>query len=316
MTTIITKNSSTAGAAPLAGDLVQGELAVNVTSKALYTKNASGTVVKLNTPSIVDNGDATAITIDSSENVGIGTSSPLGTNAGRGNLTINGSTDAILAFGNAGSLAGYILQDSGGTTFNSSGATYQRFYTNSSERARIDSSGNLLVGKTSAGSVGTAGLEINPTGALFSSVAASTNSNSTLHAYSTTAAAYRFYVGMGGTVFATSTTISAISDIRFKENVRDLDDGLDKIMALKPRRYDWKEGKGPDIKNARGFIAQEYEQVFPDLIDEWRDPAPEGEEPYKSVRQDLIPVLVKAIQELKADLDATKAELAAMKGQA
>ena len=72
MATIITKNSSTAGAAPTAGDLVQGELAVNVTDKALYTENASGTVVKLNTPSIVDNGNATAITIDSSENVGVG----------------------------------------------------------------------------------------------------------------------------------------------------------------------------------------------------------------------------------------------------
>jgi hypothetical protein len=50
------------------------------------------------------------------------------------------------------------------------------------------------------------------------------------------------------------------------------------------------------------------------MIDEWKDEAPEGEEPYKSVRADLIPVLVKAIQELKADLDATKAELAALKG--
>jgi hypothetical protein len=57
-----------------------------------------------------------------------------------------------------------------------------------------------------------------------------------------------------------------------------------------------------------------FRSVFPDLIDEWKDPAPEGEEPYKSVRQDLIPVLVKAIQELKAELDTVKAELATLKG--
>jgi hypothetical protein len=125
---------------------------------------------------------------------------------------------------------------------------------------------------------------------------------------------YRFYVTQGGTIFATSTTISAISDQRLKENVQDLDVGLDAVMALKPRKFDWKEGKGKDIKGDRGFIAQEFEEVFPDLIDEWKDPAPEGEDPYKSVRADLIPVLVKAIQELKADLDATKAELAALKG--
>ena len=55
MATIITKNSSTAGAVPIAGDLVQGEIAVNVTDKKLYTKNASGSVVQI-TPTVNDNG--------------------------------------------------------------------------------------------------------------------------------------------------------------------------------------------------------------------------------------------------------------------
>ena len=85
-------------------------------------------------------------------------------------------------------------------------------------------------------------------------------------------------------------------------------------MALKPRKFDWKEGKGKNIKGDRGWIAQEFEQVFPDMISTWKDEPPEGEEPYKSVGADLIPVLVKAIQELKAELDATKAEVAALKG--
>ena len=47
MSTIITKNSSTASAVPSAGSLVQGELAVNVTDKKLYTKDSGGTVQKL-----------------------------------------------------------------------------------------------------------------------------------------------------------------------------------------------------------------------------------------------------------------------------
>ena len=47
MATIITKNSSTASAVPAAGDLVKGELAVNVTDKKLYTKDNSATVVKV-----------------------------------------------------------------------------------------------------------------------------------------------------------------------------------------------------------------------------------------------------------------------------
>ena len=69
-----------------------------------------------------------------------------------------------------------------------------------------------------------------------------------------------------------------------------------------------------DRSASTGFIAQEFEQVFPDLIDEWKDPAPEGEEPYKSVRQDLIPVLVKAIQEQQAIIEQLKADVAALKG--
>src|SRR6056300_1570139 len=77
-TTIITKNGS---GAPLAGDLTAGELAVDLTNKRLYSKDSGGTVIELGTtPSsftsvgIDDNATSTAITIDSSENVGIGTS--------------------------------------------------------------------------------------------------------------------------------------------------------------------------------------------------------------------------------------------------
>ncbi len=48
-TKIVTKNSSTAGAAPTASDLVQGELAVNVADKRLYTEDNAGAVVELGT---------------------------------------------------------------------------------------------------------------------------------------------------------------------------------------------------------------------------------------------------------------------------
>jgi hypothetical protein len=176
--------------------------------------------------------------------------------------------------------------------------------TNPTERARITSGGDLLVGTTNTSATAGEGFKsVFPIAAVPSVRSVgnnSTSSYSTYEVYSTSAAAYRFYVDYAGTVFATTTTISAISDQRFKENVQDIDVGLNAVMALKPRKFDWKAGKGKDIKNDRGFIAQEFEQVFPDLIDEWKDPAPEGEEPYKSVRQDLIPVLVKAIQELTA----------------
>lgn len=189
------------------------------------------------------------------------------------------------------------------------------FYTDSgtatTERARITSGGTLLVGTTNTAQGAGNGNKFDPAGAVWV-VNAATNDGFSY--YNSSAAAYRFYVGANGTISATNTTISAISDQRLKENIRDLDVGLDAILALKPRKFDWKAGKGKDKKDDRGWIAQEFEQVFPDLIDEWKDPAPEGEEPYKSVRADLIPVLVKAIQEQQAMINELKAEVAALKG--
>lgn len=61
MSTIVTKNSSTASAVPLAGDLVKGELAVNVTDKKLYTKDNSATVVKV--VGSLGNQEASAVAI-------------------------------------------------------------------------------------------------------------------------------------------------------------------------------------------------------------------------------------------------------------
>jgi hypothetical protein len=210
--------------------------------------------------------------------------------------------------------SGYSCFIRGYNVANANYTSYLTFGTNGnsasapSERMRIDGDGNLLVGKTSSAD-SVVGSMIRGTGYITSTWAESTNATTTYHLYSTGAGDYRFYVGLGGTIFATSTTISAISDIRYKENVRDLNVGLAEVLALKPRLYDWKEGKGANIKNARGFIAQEFETVFPDLIDEWKDPAPEGETPYKSVRQDLIPVLVKAMQEQQAIIESLKARL-------
>jgi hypothetical protein len=262
-----------------------------------------------------------AMRIDSSGNVGIGTSSPsakfqvagdvrintVGTattglpiyakqtnNDQRGIWTESATTDSNGRFYCDNSVVGIAA------AYSTTGSYLPiTFTTSATERMRIDSSGSLLVGKTAAGAVNV-GFEVLNTGSIYSSVASSTNSENTYIVYSTTASAFRFYVGMGGTISATSTTITGISDVRLKENIRDLDDGLEKVMALQPRKFDWKEGKGADIKNARGFIAQEFETVFPDMIEEWKDPAPEGEEPYKAVNANLIPTLVKAIQEQQA----------------
>jgi hypothetical protein len=138
----------------------------------------------------------------------------------------------------------------------------------------------------------------------------SSNSNVTYELYSTGAGAYRFYVGYGGTIYATSIVITAISDERLKENIKDIDKGLNDILLLKPRRFDWKEGKGQDKKNVAGFIAQEFENVFPECISTTKAGA-DGIE-YKNINHEtLIPTLVKAIQELNAKVTALEAQLGA-----
>ena len=107
---------------------------------------------------------------------------------------------------------------------------------------------------------------------------------------------------MDGTIHATSTSITAISDASLKTNVRDLETGLKEIMAIQPRRFDWKDGSN---KNVAGFIAQELEVTFPDLVSKsmYND-----DEMKKSIKMgDLIPTLVKAIQELASDVASLKA---------
>jgi hypothetical protein len=236
-----------------------------------------------------------------------------------GNTIVLAGNDASIGTGYYLSGAGIYNRDNGSATVSSINMYNRAFVFRTAASGTVDSaitwtdsmtldaSGNLLVGKTASNS-SVIGAELRPSGAIISTLAASTNADFALYTYSTGAAAARFYVGMSGTVFATNTTISAISDARLKENVQDIDVGLGAILALKPRKFDWKEGKGKNIKGDRGFIAQEFETVFPQLVDEWADPAPEGEAPYKSVRQDLIPVLVKAIQELTARVQTLEAK--------
>jgi len=254
-------------------------------------------------PVYIATNSTTAVTIDTSQNVGIGTSSP----AVKLDLAGANQTTIARTYSGSTSFTQYIDDSAGGVylaanTASGTNAKFLAFQTVPSggaatERMRIDSSGNLLVGKGSTGNNGR-----------IQSQAAGGTSFDTYEGFSNTGG-FTFAVSGAGQIYAVSTTISAISDERLKENIRDLDDGLQTVMALKPRKYDWKEGKGADTKNARGFIAQEFETVFPDLIDEWREPAPEGQEPYKSVRQDLIPVLVKAIQEQQALITDMAAKL-------
>ena len=103
---------------------------------------------------IDDQSNATAITIDSSENVGIGESSPAEA------LTVVGTIRVQSASGDTDGL--HISSDSGGDALINAGYSVSdlKFATNDTERMRIDSSGNLLVGVTSNAPTTTAGINL------------------------------------------------------------------------------------------------------------------------------------------------------------
>jgi hypothetical protein len=104
-------------------------------------------------------------------------------------------------------------------------------------------------------------------------------------------------------VFAANGTIQT-SDERLKKNIVDADPMLEKILKLKPRKFESKYDSY-DVGNA-GFIAQELEQVFPGLVQTQEDTI-EGHEGIKTLcvsGSEMISYLVKAIQELSARLVA------------
>jgi hypothetical protein len=98
-----------------------------------------------------------------------------------------------------------------------------------------------------------------------------------------------------------SASWSTTSDARIKENVETITNGLNVVMALRPVEFDYIISK----QHTAGFIAQEYEAVLPDQITENVDIGDElkaltNGEPVKVIEQNLVPYLVKAIQELEA----------------
>jgi hypothetical protein len=113
-------------------------------------------------------------------------------------------------------------------------------------------------------------------------------------------------------------TYSSISDMRVKTNVNIINDGLDKVMAIRPVSYDLHTGKtlkdgvvtfnkNDQIIKTIGFLAQELEKVVPEAVVVPKDPA---NELYTVSYATVVPILTKAIQEQQAEIEALKADKA------
>jgi hypothetical protein len=106
----------------------------------------TGTLTSFASTGIDDNATSTAITIDSSQNVGIGTNSPVNDFNYTG-LTLSGSTGSQVVLQDDGTTEGLIWNNNA-FYIEAKNTNPIAFRTNNSERMRIDSSGNLMVGKT------------------------------------------------------------------------------------------------------------------------------------------------------------------------
>ncbi len=97
------------------------------------------------------------------------------------------------------------------------------------------------------------------------------------------------------------------SDERLKENIETIPNALDMVCKLRGVTFDWKddcEDKGfmPTMKHETGVIAQEVQAVIPDAA----VPAPFDEEYLTVKHEKIIPVLIEAIKELKAEIEELK----------
>jgi hypothetical protein len=113
-------------------------------------------------------------------------------------------------------------------------------------------------------------------------------------------------------VSGTTTAYNTSSDYRLKEDVQPMTGALAKVALLKPVTYKWKS----DGTDGEGFIAHELAEICPNAVTGEKDAVKEDNSimPQGIDTSFLIATLTAAIQELKAELDTVKAELAALKG--
>jgi hypothetical protein len=275
-------------------------------------------------------GGAEVARFDSSGNLGIGITSPVGkVNIINDSGTDSNSTPSSWGMlvgrtsGNAESVGLRVKSGAGisGTGFPAQLISYGTnilemftagsqpvvFGTGATERMRIDSSGNLLVGTATAPQTGsrfavgsfsatgaTRGVSYTDGTDIFFVRSSTTTTSNNAH--------YQFYnpngvVGQINTS-GSSTSYATSSDYRLKENISPMTGALAKVSLLKPCTYTWKA----DGSSSEGFIAHELQEVVPDAVSGEKDAVNEDGsiKPQGIDTSFLVATLTAAIQEQQA----------------
>jgi len=244
--------------------------------------------------------------IDSSGNVGIGTSSP------DTKLTIEGDSPIINIRNTAESESGINFVDTASAAqsarimYDSGSSNALIFYNNAiTERMRITSGGDVLIGCTSSPSdtVFGAGIQVHPSGGRY--IETSINSTSTV--------THMQFVNPNGNVgtiqtSGSSTSYNTSSDYRLKENVADMTGALDRVDQLKPSRFNFIADEDTTVD---GFLAHQVQDIVPEAVTGEKDAVDEdGNDVYQGIDQSkLVPLLVGAIKELRAEVNSLKAQI-------
>lgn len=202
------------------------------------------------------------------------------------------------------------------------GSTQLAFSVDGTERARIDTSGNLLVGTTSHLYANTSRLNIKAANLQYGASVSSINAGyPTFNVINEDVGGTRYFLdfrvnangatGVGSITSTGSTTAyNTTSDYRLKEQVQPMQGALAKVAALKPVTYKWKSTGEDD----QGFIAHELQEVFPSAVTGEKDAVDaEGKPVYQGIDTSfLVATLTAAIQEQQQLITALTARVAAL----
>ena len=258
----------------------------------------------------IDTANSESMRIDSSGNVGIGTSSP--SSFASTTLEISGSsTTSDLKLTNTttgtGNSAGFDLELNGSDInyVNRTASGNQKFWTNSTEAMRIDSSGNVLVGTTSSLFTGNHKLEIYTSNASGDSGIVIKHRDAT----GVTAVNAQLFVNNAGSAVgsikmtSSSTSYNTSSDHRLKENVVELTGATTRLKQLEPKRFNFIADADTTVD---GFLAHEVQSIVPEAVHGTHNEVDDDGNPvYQGIDQSkLVPLLVATIQELEARITA------------
>jgi hypothetical protein len=272
--------------------------------------------------------------ITSGGNVGIGTLSP--TNySGYRTLSVNNTSGGVLELKVNDVSALNIFSDSIQSYLYEGRNLPLGFYTNSAERMRITSGGNVGIGTTSPNFTASGRTVLDINGASSSGLSLSSGGTSygflyvnsgtyiignqvanpiTFEVNSTermriTSGGAVVIANLGtGTVYSNAGALTSTnpSDERLKDDITDLQYGLNEILKLRPVSYNWKNDTANQGKQF-GFIAQEVQEIMPELISEFTTTENEEEVVRLGLdKEGIYATLVNAIQEQQKQIEQLK----------